>query len=80
MNRLPLDHKAQAQQCRRRHIRRLSLFGPILRGEGQPDSGVVLLVEFEPGKAPGLLWMVGIEAELPALLDERRWVCVPPRI
>ncbi len=72
MNRLPLDHETLAALCRRHHIRRLSLFGSMLRGEGQPDSDVDLLVEFEPGKAPGLLGLAGIEAELSALLGERR--------
>ncbi len=72
MNRLPLDHETMARLCRRHHIRRLSLFGSMLRGEGRPDSDVDLLVEFEPGKAPGLLGLAGIEAELSALLGERR--------
>jgi predicted nucleotidyltransferase len=72
MNRLPLDHETLARLCRRHHIRRLSLFGSMLRGEGRPDSDVDLLVEFEPGKAPGLLGLAGIEAELSALLGERR--------
>ncbi|MGO8945621.1 MAG: nucleotidyltransferase family protein [Syntrophobacteraceae bacterium] len=73
MNRLPLDHETLARLCRRHHIRRLSLFGSMLRDEGRPDIDVDLLVEFEPGKAPGLLGLAGIEAELSALLGER-WV------
>ena len=72
MNRLPLDYETLVRLCRRHHIRRLSLFGSMLRGEGRPDSDVDLLVEFEPGKAPGLLGLAGIEAELSALLGERR--------
>jgi len=72
MNRLPLDHETLVRLCRRHHIRRLSMFGSMLRGEGRPDSDVDLLVEFETGKAPGLLGLAGIEAELSALLGERR--------
>ena len=72
MNRLPLNRETLARLCRRHHIRRLSLFGSTLRGEGRPESDVDLLVEFEPGKAPGLLGLAGIEAELSALLGERR--------
>ena len=64
MNRLPLDHETLAGLCRRHHIRRLSLFGSMLRREGGADSDVDLLVEFDPGKAPGLLGLAGIEAEL----------------
>ncbi len=72
MNRLPLDHETLARLCRRHHIRRLSLFGSMLRGKDRPDSDVDLLVEFEPGKAPGLLGLAGIEAELSSLLGGRR--------
>jgi predicted nucleotidyltransferase len=72
MNRQPLDHETLARLCRRHHIRRLSLFGSKSRGEGRPDSDVDLLVEFEPGKAPGLPGLAGTEAELSALLSERR--------
>ena len=41
--------------CRRHHIRRLALFGSVLRpGDFQPDSDVDVLVDFEPGHTPGL--------------------------
>ncbi len=72
MSRLPLDHEALAQLCRRHGIRRLSLFGSVLKGTDRPDSDVDLLVEFEPGAIPGLLGMAAIEAELSALLGGRR--------
>ncbi len=72
MNRLSLDHETLARLCQRHHIRRLSLFGSMLRGGGRPDSDVDLLVEFEPGKEHGLLGLAGIEAELSALLGELR--------
>ena len=70
--RLPVDSDALARVCRRHHIRRLSLFGSVLAGTDRPDSDVDLLVEFEPGKEPGLLALAGIEAELSALLGGRR--------
>ena len=72
MNRLPLDHEALAELCRRHHIRRLSLFGSVLVSKDRPESDVDLLVEFEPGEAPGLMGMAAIEAELSALLGGRR--------
>ncbi len=72
MNRLSVEYDTLAQLCRRHHIRRLSLFGSALRGEDLPDSDVDLLVEFEPDKAPGLLGLAGIEAELSTLLGGRR--------
>ena len=71
MNRLPLDQQALAQLCRRHGIRRLSLFGSVLKGTAQPDSDVDLLVEFEPAAVPGLLGIAAIEAELSGLLGRR---------
>ena len=38
-----------AEFCRRHHIRRLALFGSILRDDFRPESDVDVLVEFEPG-------------------------------
>lgn len=58
--------------CRRHHIRRLSLFGSTLKGTARPDSDVDLLVEFERGNEPGLIKLAGMEAELSAMLDNRR--------
>jgi predicted nucleotidyltransferase len=72
MSRLPLDQGALAQLCQRRGIRRLSLFGSVMKGTARPDSDVDLLVEFEPGAIPGLLGMAAIEAELSELLSGRR--------
>ena len=42
-----------AEFCQRHHIRRLSLFGSVLRDDFSPTSDVDVLVEFEPGKTPG---------------------------
>jgi len=40
--------------CRERGIRKLSLFGSVLREDFSPDSDVDVLVEFLPGQTPGL--------------------------
>ena len=58
--------------CRDNHIRKLSLFGSVLRGEERPDSDIDLLVEFEPGRTPGYIALAGMEAELSELLGGRR--------
>lgn len=42
-----------ADFCRRHHIRRLALFGSVLRDDFTDQSDVDVLVEFEPGKTPG---------------------------
>jgi predicted nucleotidyltransferase len=55
--------------CQRHHIRRLALFGSVLRGDFGPGSDVDVLVEFEPGHIPG--WgIVTIEDELGDLLGQ----------
>jgi uncharacterized protein len=66
------DRIALAALCRRHHIRRLALFGSVLKGTARQDSDVDLLVEFEPGQAPGLIALAGIEAELSSLIGGRR--------
>ena len=43
-----------AEFCRLNHIRRLALFGSVLRDDFSPDSDVDVLVEFEPGVRVGL--------------------------
>jgi predicted nucleotidyltransferase len=69
---LDCDKEALARLCRRRRIRRLSLFGSVLKGAARPDSDIDLLVEFEPEAVPGLLGMAAVEAELSELLGGRR--------
>jgi predicted nucleotidyltransferase len=66
-----VDSDALADFCRRNGIRRLSLFGSALRGEMRPDSDVDLLVEFEPGRIPGLIRLAGMELELSPLFGGR---------
>ena len=60
-----------AEFCRRSHIRRLALFGSVLRDDFGPDSDVDVLVEFEPGTRVGLLRLAGMEMELGALLGRK---------
>jgi hypothetical protein len=66
------DRDALASLCRRRQIRRLSLFGSTLKGTNRSDSDVDLLVEFDPGAKPSLLTMAAIELELSPLLGGRK--------
>lgn len=53
--------------CRRHHIRRLALFGSVLRDDFTPDSDLDILVEFEEGHTPGLAFF-GMQEELSELL------------
>jgi hypothetical protein len=56
--------------CQRHHIRRLSLFGSVLRSDFRPDSDVDVLVEFEAGFVPGLAFF-GMEEELSQILGRK---------
>ena len=60
-----------ADFCRRHRIRRLSLYGSILREDFGAESDVDVLVEFETGKVPSLLGMAGLEIELSEMLGRR---------
>ena len=59
-----------AEFCVRHRIRRLSLFGSILRDDFQPESDIDLLVEFEPGATPGFGFF-GIQEELAEMLGRK---------
>ena len=59
-----------ADFCRRNHITRLALFGSVLREDFRPESDVDVLVEFEPGKTPGLAFF-RMQDDLSKLLGRR---------
>ena len=61
-----------ADFCRRNHIRKLSFFGSFLRDDFRPDSDIDVLVEYEPGHAPGFLRLYDMEQELSAILGGRK--------
>lgn len=64
---IKIPKEAVAEFCRRHGIRRLSLFGSVLRDDFRPDSDVDVLVEFQPGKIVG--WdIIHIEEELSQIL------------
>lgn len=68
--RLPhaLPEDAIAAFCQRHHIRRLAIFGSVLRSDFRPESDIDVLVEFEPEHIPGLFGMARLERELSLLL------------
>jgi uncharacterized protein len=67
-----LPRERIADFCRRSHIRRLALFGSILRDDFGPKSDVDVLVEFEPGHVPGFFRLIDMEEELSILFGGRR--------
>lgn len=60
-----------AEFCQRHHIRKLSLFGSVLRDDFSDDSDVDFLVEFEPGKVPGYMRLAGMELELGEMIQRK---------
>jgi predicted nucleotidyltransferase len=68
--RIRLRPKEIAALCQRHHVRRLALFGSVLRDDFGPDSDVDVLVEFEAGKTPGF-GFITIQDELSELLRRR---------
>jgi uncharacterized protein len=65
INVLP-DQEIIDELCQRYHIKRLSLFGSVLRDDFRADSDIDVLVEFEEGKVPGFAFFA-IQEELSQL-------------
>jgi uncharacterized protein len=64
--------------CQRHDIRKLALFGSVLRQDFRPDSDVDVLIEFSPSATVSLFGLVRIRDELSEyfgrevdLVDER---------
>ena len=66
-----VSKEALAAFCREHGIKRLAVFGSALRDDFGPDSDVDVLVEFEPGRVPGLLGVAGLELELSRIFAGR---------
>ena len=71
MARIDLDQAAVEAFCRKHGLRKLSLFGSVLREDFRPDSDVDVLVEFRQGVRAGYLTMAAMERELSQLLGRR---------
>ncbi len=67
---IEIPYEAIAEFCQRNHIRKLSLFGSVLRDDFTPESDVDVLVEFEPGKTPGLAFF-SMGRDLSSMLHRR---------
>ena len=69
-SRIPIPGEQIAEFCHRHHIRRLSLFGSVLRDDFRAESDVDVLVDFEPGCTPGFDFF-GMQEELSSILGRR---------
>ena len=68
---IPVPRDRLASFCRVNGIARLAIFGSALRPNFRPDSDVDVLVEFEPGRIPGLLGVAGMELELSEMFGRK---------
>lgn len=69
---IDIDLEAIAAFCRKHHIKKLALFGSVLRDDFRADSDIDVLYTFEPGFTVGFITLGGIEEELSALLGGRK--------
>lgn len=69
--RIEIPHDKIEAFCRNHHIRKLSLFGSVLRKDFKSDSDVDILVEFESGYVPGFITIAGMEIELSQILGQK---------
>ena len=65
-----IDRQQIAAFCRKHHIRKLALFGSVLREDFRPDSDVDILVEFEEGHVPGFSFF-SLQLELSEILGRK---------
>ena len=57
--------------CRQYGVKKISLFGSVLRADFCPDSDVDVLVEFQPEAKPTLFTLSRMQRELSNLLQGR---------
>jgi predicted nucleotidyltransferase len=69
---LTIDTNRLAQVCRAYGIRRLALFGSVLRSDFRDDSDVDVLVEFAAGAPRDCFRLARMEEELSPLLGGHR--------
>lgn len=58
--------------CASNQIKRLALFGSVLRDDFRPDSDIDIVVEFIPGRRVGMLAMARMERELAQMFGGKK--------
>ena len=61
---IPVQGRKLSGLCRRYHVRRLALFGSVLRDDFRSDSDVDVLVSFEPEARIGFITLSRMQREL----------------
>jgi uncharacterized protein len=70
-SKIDLPEDKLSEFCQRHRIRRLALFGSVLRDDFGDSSDVDVLVEFEPGARVGLIRLAGMEFELGEMIGRK---------
>ena len=66
--RIEIPHDRIAEFCQRWRIRKMALFGSVIRDDFTSESDVDVLVEFQPGPNPGLKFFWDMPNELSQIL------------
>jgi len=69
---MKIDKNKIKNICREHGIKRLALFGSILRDDFGPESDVDIVLEFHEEKIPGLFTFNRIRSELSAAFSGRQ--------
>ena len=69
--RVPVPQRELKEFCQRNNVKRLALFGSVLRKDFRPESDVDILVLFSPEARVGLLTLARMRRELTGLFNRR---------
>ena len=69
--RVPVPQPELNEFCKRNHVKRLALFGSVLRKDFRPESDVDILVLFSPEARVGLLTLARMRRELTSLFNRK---------
>ena len=72
MAKIDIPMEILEQFCRRNRIKKLSLFGSVLRSDFRQKSDIDVLVEFKKNGVPGLLGISRMERELSQIFGGRK--------
>ena len=69
---LTFDNSELESFCEKNGIKKLALFGSVLRDDFGPESDIDMLVEFMPGEVVGFFRLFDLEEELSRIFDGRK--------
>lgn len=69
---ISFDAQQLEKFCEEQKVKRLALFGSVLRDDFSPTSDVDVLIEFEERETPSLLWWPEMLEKLSKIFGGRR--------